>query len=32
MAASLVAVVPVLVLYVFAQRYFVAGIAATGIR
>jgi ABC-type glycerol-3-phosphate transport system permease component len=34
MAASLVAVVPVLVLvlYVFAQRYFVAGIATTGIR
>lgn len=30
MAASLVAVV--LVLYVFAQRYFVAGIATTGIR
>jgi multiple sugar transport system permease protein len=32
MAASLVAVLPVLVLYVFAQRYFVAGIATTGIR
>jgi ABC-type glycerol-3-phosphate transport system permease component len=25
-------VLPVLVLYVFAQRYFVAGIATTGIR
>jgi multiple sugar transport system permease protein len=32
MAASLVAVLPVLVLYVFAQRYFVVGIATTGIR
>ena len=32
MAASMVAVLPVLVLYVFAQRYFVAGIATTGIR
>jgi multiple sugar transport system permease protein len=32
MAASLVAVVPVLVLYMFAQRYFVAGIATTGQR
>jgi multiple sugar transport system permease protein len=32
MAASLVAVLPVLVLYVFAQRYFVTGIATSGIR
>jgi multiple sugar transport system permease protein len=32
MAASLVAVVPVLILFFFAQQYFVKGIVLTGIK
>ena len=32
MAASLIAIVPVIVIYVFAQRYIVSGVVATGIK
>jgi multiple sugar transport system permease protein len=32
MAASLIAIVPVVVIYVFAQRYIVSGVVATGIK
>ena len=32
MAASLIAIVPVIVVYVFAQRYIVSGVVATGIK
>jgi multiple sugar transport system permease protein len=32
MAASVVAILPILVLFVFAQRYFVRGIQLTGMK
>jgi multiple sugar transport system permease protein len=32
MAASLIAIVPVIVIYIFAQRYIVSGVVATGIK
>ncbi|SFG61673.1 multiple sugar transport system permease protein [Actinopolymorpha cephalotaxi] len=32
MAASVVVLLPVLLVYVFAQRYFVAGIALSGVK
>jgi ABC-type glycerol-3-phosphate transport system permease component len=32
MAASVVAILPVLVLFVLFQRYFVAGVAASGVK
>jgi ABC-type glycerol-3-phosphate transport system permease component len=32
MAATLISVVPILILYTVAQRYFVQGIAATGLK
>jgi ABC-type glycerol-3-phosphate transport system permease component len=32
MAASIAAIVPILVLFVLFQRYFVAGVAASGVK
>jgi ABC-type glycerol-3-phosphate transport system permease component len=32
MAASVVAILPVLILFVLFQRYFVAGVAASGVK
>jgi multiple sugar transport system permease protein len=32
MAASVIAILPIAVLYVFFQRYFVAGVASTGVK
>jgi multiple sugar transport system permease protein len=32
MAASVIAIVPIMVLYVFFQRYFIAGVAAAGVK
>ena len=32
MAASVTAILPILVLFVFFQRYFVAGVAASGVK
>jgi ABC-type glycerol-3-phosphate transport system permease component len=32
MAASVAAIVPILVLFVLFQRYFVAGVAASGVK
>jgi multiple sugar transport system permease protein len=32
MAAATLAILPVLIIYVFFQRYFVAGVAAAGVK
>ena len=32
MAGSLISILPILVIYIFAQKYFVQGIALTGIK
>jgi ABC-type glycerol-3-phosphate transport system permease component len=32
MAASLIAIIPVLAIYVFAQKYIVSGVVASGIK
>jgi ABC-type glycerol-3-phosphate transport system permease component len=32
MAGSMIVILPILVIYIFAQRYFIEGVASTGVK